>query len=153
MQVPLFLRIVCYSLAGIICTWTNEVHIEMGERSAVRPKSGQSVYQSDPGLRRPKPPSTAGRKPAARPPISILSFTPPRFESMAHEVGTDQPKTGRGAGQSPVVPIEREAPKSIASLSPWSALLEMSDSELSPLIQYIKILDRWDKEAHEKHSI
>ena len=41
----------------------------MGERSAVRPKSGESVSQSDPGLRRPTPPSTAGRKPAARPPF------------------------------------------------------------------------------------
>ena len=43
----------------------------MGERSAVRPKSGQSVSQSDPGLRRPTPPSTAGRKPAARPPFQV----------------------------------------------------------------------------------
>ncbi len=117
----------------------------MGERSAVRPKSGQSVHQSDPGLRRPTPPATADRKSAARPPISILSFTPPKPELTPREAGTSQPKTGRGTGQSPVVLSRREAPDVVAPSPRWSALLGMSDSELSPLIEYIKILDRWDK--------
>ncbi|HUS20187.1 MAG TPA: hypothetical protein VMZ25_11110 [Terriglobales bacterium] len=46
-----------------------------GKRNAVRNNTGQSVHQSDPGLRRPTFPATAGRKPEACPPL--------------------QPKTGR----------------------------------------------------------
>ena len=67
---------------------------------------------------------------------------------MAREVGTAQPKTGRGTGQSTVVLGRCKAPASTNQSSGWSALLEMSGSELAPLIEYIKILDRWDKEAH-----
>jgi len=125
----------------------------MGERSAVRPKSGQSVSQSDPGLRRPTPPSTAGRKPAARPPVSILSFTPPKQVLPSREAGPAQPKTGRGAGWNPAIKSRREALGSTSSSSDWSELLGMSDAELSPLIEYIKLLDRWDKEAHGKQPM
>jgi len=116
----------------------------MGERSAVRPKSGQSVSQSDPGLRRPTPPATAGRKPAACPPLSVLSFSPPHPEVPLREVGLSQSKTGRGAGQSPAV-LRREAPEfNCTDLF----LSDRSESELAPLIEFIKILDRWDREAH-----
>ena len=116
----------------------------MGERSAVRPKSGQSVSQSDPGLRRPTPPATVGQKPTARPPISVLSFPDPQPELPLREAEPSQPKTGRGAGQSPAV-FRREAP---GKSDPELSLSNRSESELAPLIQFIKILDRWDREAH-----
>lgn len=125
----------------------------MGERSAVRPKSGQSVSQSDPGLRRPTPPMTAGRKPAARPPNPILSFTPSNLESPSREAGLPQPKTGRGTGQNPVVLTGRAAPGCDISSSDLAALLALSDSELAPLIEYIRILDRWDKETHGQQTM
>lgn len=81
----------------------------MGERSAVRPKSGESVRQSDPGLRRPTPPSTAGRKPAARPRLQLVRTIEPAEAPKAREAGLPQPKTGRGAGQSPAVSAQRAA--------------------------------------------
>lgn len=121
----------------------------VGERSAVRPKSGQSVFQSDPGLRRPTPPATVGRKPAARPPISVFSFPPQHSELPLREAEHPQPKTGRGAGRSPAV-FRREAPdKNRSELS----LLNRSESELAPLIEFIKFLDRWDREAHGTESM
>jgi hypothetical protein len=81
----------------------------MGERSAVRPKSGLSVSQSDPGLRRPTLPLTVGRKPAARHPIPICSFSSSKIVSTPRKPGPSQSKTGRGAWQSPAVQFRREA--------------------------------------------
>jgi hypothetical protein len=94
----------------------------MGERSAVRPKSGQSVSQSDPGLRRPTPPTTAGRKPAARPPVQFLPTT---SNHDSRVVNFSQHKTVRGAGQSPALFTQRAAlvarPQSTESqVSPYS---------------------------------
>ncbi len=92
----------------------------MGEHSAVRSKSGEPVSQSGPGLRRPTPVTTAGRKPAARP-------TPP------------QPKTGPGCGAgSPAITREREA----------LALDSFDDTSVRQLIEFFELLDRWDREAH-----
>ena len=76
----------------------------MGERSAVRPKSGESVRQSDPGLRRPTPPSTAGRKPAARPPVQFHSAADSKDDFRPREAGGAQRKTGRGAEPRRSVP-------------------------------------------------
>lgn len=118
----------------------------MGERSAVRPKSGQSVCQSDPGLRRPTPPMTAGRKPAARPPIS------PRKVRLnaAREAGLPQPKIGRGAGQSPAVSNQREALGACLQSQDTrpTSLLTLDRSQIRALADFIKTLDRWDREAH-----
>jgi hypothetical protein len=66
---------------------------QRGERSAVRNNSGLPVRQSGPGLGRPTPPSTAGRKPEA------CTLSPPLPPS--------QPKTGQGFGDG--VPIGGEA--------------------------------------------
>jgi hypothetical protein len=120
----------------------------MGERSAVGPKSGKSVSQSDPGLRRPTPPATAGRKPAARPPISVRSFTGCKSGLTLHEAEHAQPKTGRGAGQSPAAAIRREAPRVDPEGLRALRLADLSDSELAPLIEFFRLLDRWDREAH-----
>src|ERR1035437_5643110 len=90
------------------------VPAQVGERSAVRPKSGKSVHQSDPGLRRPTPPPTVGRKPTARPPILNGSFTPSETNLTLRKAGPSQPKTGRGTGQSPAIQSRREAPGSNA---------------------------------------
>ena len=110
----------------------------MGERSAVRPKSGQSVSQSDPGLRRPTPPSTAGRKPAARPPNSILSFTPPQSGLPRRGAGLSQSKTGRGAGQSPAFFARRVAPGPLTpSTLPKSSIpYSLDDSQIANLIEF-----------------
>jgi len=121
----------------------------MGERSAVGPKSGESVRQSDPGLRRPTPPSTAGRKPAARPPLQFLPATNSKSKYRARAAGITQRKTGRGAGQSPVVLSRREAPCSFTqSVQTDSALpYALEDSHIAALIQFFETLDRWDCEA------
>ena len=118
----------------------------MGERSAVRPKSGQSVSQSDPGLRRPTPPSTAGRKPAARPPISPWKAR----TNAAREAGLPQPKIGQGAGQSPAISTQREA-LGTSLLTPEAQaapLLTLDKSQIKALADFIKTLDRWDRETH-----
>jgi hypothetical protein len=123
----------------------------MGERSAVRPKSGQSVSQSDPGLRRPTPPVTAGRKPAARPPISPRKPRP----NAPREAGLPQPKIGQGAGQSPAISIHREAlGASLQSPDLQSSPLSTLDkSQIRALADFIKTLDRWDREAHGIHTM
>ena len=114
----------------------------MGERSAVRPKSGQSVCESDPGLRRPTPPKTAGRKPAARP------IQP---EEIAREAGLTQPKIRRGAGQSPAVRSQREALVTSTNQPDNSPLPVLDQSQIKALAEWIKILHRWKREAHD-HS-
>jgi hypothetical protein len=122
----------------------------MGERSAVRPKSGQSVSQSDPGLRRPTPPVTAGRKPATRPPLC-----PRKARIATREAGLPQPKIGRGAGQSPAISIKREA-LGISLQSPdlqSSPLATLDKSQIRALADFIKTLDRWDREAHGIHTM
>jgi hypothetical protein len=122
----------------------------MGERSAVRPKSGESVCQSDPGLRRPTPPSTAGRKPAARPPFQVQPPTRAEDNGQSREAGLAQSKIGRGAGQSPAVLSQREALRSFTeqSSSHASALGSLDESQIASLLEFFTILDRWDREAH-----
>jgi hypothetical protein len=117
----------------------------MGEWSAVRPKTGKSVRQSDPGLRRPKSPATAGRKPAARPPLQTLPDSSIKPKKPARKAAHSQPKTGRGAGWNPAQSDRREAPEIIDEPLQFS---QLPDSELAPLVEFFKILDRWDKEAH-----
>jgi len=121
----------------------------VGERSAVGPKSGQSVCQSDPGLRQPTPPLTAGRKPAARPPIQFLPALNRKVNSKARAAGRSQHKTGRGAGWNPAIQSRRAAPGSI-SLPVQSTPLPpypLDDSDISTLIAFFETLDRWDREA------
>jgi hypothetical protein len=122
----------------------------MGERSAVRPQSGSTVRQSVPALRRPTPPSTAGPKPAARPPIQFLPATVSEDDSRSREAAGTQRKTGRGAGRSPAIQSRREAPGSfrgpVQSISALSYSLD--DSQISSLIQFFETLDRWDMEIH-----
>ena len=118
----------------------------MGERSAVRPKSGQSVSQSDPGLRRPTSPVTAGRKSAARPPISPWKAR----TNAAREAGLPQPKIGRGAGQSPAVLTQREALGTSLQFPDLqsSPLATLDKTQIRALADFFKMLDRWDREAH-----
>jgi len=122
----------------------------MGERSAVRPKSGQSVSQSDPGLRRPTPPSMAGRKPAARPPVQFRPAADSKDDSRPRAAGGAQRKTGRGAGQSPAVQTQRAALGSFTPLADTDAVLSFApdDSQITALIEFFQTLDRWDREAH-----
>ncbi len=121
----------------------------MGERSAVRPKSGESVRQSDPGLRRPTPPLTAGRKPAARPPLQFLPATSSKNDSRLRAAGNTQRKTGRGAGQSPAVQFRRAARVSFTQSTQTDSDLPyaLEDSHIEILIQFFETLDLWDREA------
>ena len=108
--------------------------LHTGERGAVDSKSGEPVHQSGPGLRRPTPAATAGRKPEARPSPS-------------------QPKTGQGAGQSPATEPQREA---LCSFSPTGAReagevippeLNLDEFPIGQLIEFFQMLDRWDREG------
>ena len=116
----------------------------MGERSAVRPKSGQSVCESDPGLRRPTPPETAGRKPAARPPNT--AEVPGKEEDCV--AALPQPKIRRGAGWNPAGLPQREALGHTDDLGAQSSSDALDDSQTSLLIEFFQVLDRWDREAH-----
>ncbi|RSL17886.1 hypothetical protein EDE15_3435 [Edaphobacter aggregans] len=71
----------------------------MGERSAVQLKSGESISQSDPGLRRPTPPAMSGRKPEACPALSSAVALDPRDSFELRVAGRPRHKTGRGVGQ------------------------------------------------------
>ena len=110
----------------------------MGERIAADSNSGNAVDHSAPGLKQPTHPSTAGRKPEARPPIL-------------------QPKSGpgRGAG-SPAIECQREALGSMVPSGEREAFAldavpseSLSEIEIQSVIQFFTILDRWDREAHE----
>ena len=122
----------------------------MGERSAVRPKSGESVSQSDPGLRRPTPPSTAGRKPAARPSFQSNPGTDSKVDYRPRAAGGTQRKTGRGAGQNPAILSQRAALGSftLSAESDLDLSYDLNDSQITALIEFFQILDRWDREAH-----
>ncbi len=139
----------------------NVVTLIMGERSAVRPKSGKSVHQSDPGLRRPTPPATAGRKPEARPPVSTVCRPEVEIEDFeSRAAGLFQPKTGRGAGWNPATKAQREA---LGSLKPSvdrdagaldaCNLESLDDYSVRQLLEFFEILDRWDREAHGKQTM
>ena len=126
----------------------------MGERSAVESKSGKTVRQSVPALRRPTPPSTAGRKPAARPPIQFPPIAVPDDDSRPREAAGTQRKTGRRAGQSPAIQSRREAPCSFTGTiqSRPSLPYSLDDPQISSLIRFFETLDRWDREVHFSNS-
>jgi hypothetical protein len=118
----------------------------MGERGAAGSKSGATVHQSVPGLRQPTTPVTAGRKPAARPP----AFYPePRAAGLR-----SQPKTGRGAGQSPVIETQRGALDRQANFTPSEQVkhsedpLTLDETSTRALLEFFLTLDRWDREAN-----
>lgn len=127
----------------------------MGERSAVGPQSGESVRQSDPGLRRPTSPPTAGRKPAARPPFPAVSSTNLSDAPEARAAGLPQPKIGRGAGQSPADHAQRAAlgDSAYAAEHADSCLHHLTDADIAALAEFFLTLDRWDREAHGKPSL
>jgi hypothetical protein len=109
----------------------------MDERVAADSNSGNAVDHSAPGLKQRTHPPTAGRKPAARPPIL-------------------QPKSGAGSGVAdPTADSQREALGSLVPSDERAAFSldavdadPLSETELQSLIQFFTTLDRWDKEAH-----
>ena len=133
----------------------DSVACAVGERSAVGPNSGATVSQSVPGLRRPTPPATAGRKSAARPPVLSRGAGSAVAAWDREAELTAQSKTGRGAGQSHAQEIRREAPNSISpSVSREAGTLNAPNAELlddystRQLIEFLETLDQWDREAH-----
>jgi len=129
----------------------------MGERDAVGPKSGPSVSQSDPGLRRPTLPPTAGRKPEARPPLHSHGFDlGVAVAPKLREAGLPyQPKTGRVAGPGPAEYLQREALDTNPTSDPREAGARdartadsLSEDDLQQIIEFFTILDRWAREAH-----
>jgi hypothetical protein len=69
---------------------------------------------------------------------------------MPRTARTAQPKTGRGAGRRPVIRAQREALGSITGPTESNSALPCSldDLQITALIQFFGILDRWDREAH-----
>jgi hypothetical protein len=104
-----------------------------GERSAVCSNSGKTVHQSVPGLKRPTPSPTGGRKPSARP--SRL-----------------QPKTGRGAEQRSASEIEREALET-SSPSADREAVALSDFEITQILNLFRQLDRWDRKGSDASEV
>jgi hypothetical protein len=86
------------------------------KRSAVGFKSGKPVANSGPVLRRPTPPTTAGRNPEA-------CFSHP-----------SQPKSwpGRGAG-------------SPAGAEDLCSAPDVNEAAISDLLLFFRILDKWDR--------
>jgi len=127
----------------------------MGERSAVEPKSGTSVHQSDPALRRPTPPPTAGRKPEARPPFHSPGFGVGVAPKHREAGLPSQRKTGRGTEQSSVEYLRREAPDTDRTCDPSEAgahdartAASLSDDGVQQIIEAFQTLDRWDRAQH-----
>lgn len=119
----------------------------VGERSAVRPNSGKSVRQSDPGLRGPTPPPTAGRKPAARPPLRFPPSLLPAPSEKLTEAQPAQPKTGRGVGRSPTKETARSAGIHLLPIDLESRCEQIEEVQIAALIQFFRILDQWDQET------
>ena len=116
----------------------------LGEKSAVEYKSGEPVHQSGPELRRTRPLRTSGRKPEAHP------CTPVVAESRA--AGLSQPKTGRGAEQRSAIEIEREALDSPSSSAKRDAV-DLDDHSISQILDFFRLLDRWDREGSHADQV
>lgn len=109
----------------------------VGERDDVRIRnSGQTASRAVPGLRVGQTlPLTAGRKPEARPPISAgccgesgaVAFKP-------RAAGLSEPKNAQGFGDGVPMSVERRA-------------LDLSEEDVSKLIEVFQLLDRWDREG------
>jgi hypothetical protein len=105
-------------------------------------------------MRRPTPPPTAGRKPAARPPVhsqgsgfGVGAAIKLREAGLPH-----QPKTGRGTEQSSVEYLQREALDSCQTSDPREAGAHdartadsLSDDDIQQFIEFFQILNRWDR--------
>ena len=101
----------------------------MGERDAVRSKTGQTVSHSVPGLAvGPTLPPTTGRTPGARPPVFSAEGGAPCQTKSVPGVGDGVPKEN----------CEREA----------LASSEVDDHSVSQLIQLFRTLDEWDRRLH-----
>jgi hypothetical protein len=101
----------------------------MGERDAVRNKTGQTVSHSVPGRAvGPTLPLTTGRTPGARPPV---------FPAAGGYTCPTKSVQGRGDGV-PTKDREREA----------LASSEVDDHSVSQLIQLFRLLDEWDRRLH-----
>lgn len=120
-----------------------------GERGAVELKSGQPVANSGPVLRRPTTPVTAGRKPAARPPVlrGREAAPPPQPKSWP----------GFGAGSPEEIARERvsaSGPPTDESTRREAPALDQLDSEfIARLRALFELLDRWDREAQHEAKI
>lgn len=118
----------------------------MGERSAVGNKSGNSVANSEPVLRRPETPPTAGRNPAARPPKS----------RGRRAVPATQPKSWQGCGDGVPEDIARE--RDCASGQPPEQSVgrgapALDADSISRLRTFFELLDHWDREAAHETKI
>jgi hypothetical protein len=99
-----------------------------GKRDAVLPKSGLSVHPSDPGLKGPTIPSTAGRTPAAC--LIPQQGAETRPAALQHKTG---------AGRSPAV-------VAVACSS------ELDRESVDAFIAVFRLLDEWERKLHCKKS-
>lgn len=113
----------------------------MGKRSAVDfENSGQSVANSDPELSRPTPPARAGRKPDACPHFVAQRKSWPGARDLE---GPAENRRERDSGSG--LPPAESAGRAASALN--DALPNLSPEDLSALIRFFQLLDRWDREA------
>src|ERR1019366_6573707 len=115
-------------------TSTTEKLCSTGKRNAVGNKSGSTVANSAPVLRRPTSPLTAGRKPAASPP-----------STSGVDVAVD---LGVGASGSQLKSWAVTQSNSSNALSACPPPL-LSDSDISELRSFFELLDQWDRRRVE----
>jgi len=93
-------------------------------------------------------------KSSGSPSQNCCLLTSSETDLTPREAGLAQPKTGRGAGQSPAIRSRRAAPVSdVVSADPrLTPLADLDDFQIAQLLEFVRILDRWDREAHGNQS-
>lgn len=122
-----------------------------GKRNAVGNKSGSTVANSVPVLRRPTSPPTAGRKPAASPPITFgvdvdLAVDLDLDIALDVEASRSQLKSW-GVGVDVVLGVGSHTNLSTALSKCLPPLL--NDSDISELRAFFELLDLWDRRRVE----
>jgi hypothetical protein len=133
-------------------TSTTEKLCSTGKRNAAGNKSGSTVANSAPVLRRPTSPLTAGRKPAASPPSTSgvgVAIGVGVAVDIAVDLGVDVAvDLGVGASGSQLKSWAVTQSNSSNALSACPPPL-LSDSDISELRSFFELLDQWDRRRVE----
>jgi hypothetical protein len=127
-----------------------------GKRNAVGNKSGSTVANSVPVLRRPTSPPTAGRKPAASPPSTSgvgvdvdldLAVDLDLDVALDFEASRSSQLKNWGVGVDFALGVGSHSNSSTALSTCPPPLL--SDSDISELRSFFELLDQWDRRRVE----
>jgi hypothetical protein len=129
---------------------------DTGKRDAVRNNSGLSVDHSDPDLGvGPTNPATSGRNPEACPPFSesIENAGAGSTDDRVRREALDRSQ-GKSGGARARASLRSEAEPRRTSFESDELDLcthDLADPQnISPLIRFFKLLDRWDRERKYK---